>query len=102
MYRMIHIGRGPHVYHRYGDGGPHLYVDLGTGSANRRPHIDMIPVLAIRMAGNCWLSALNVAVVHGLLLLRGCFVFVKKQKHVDFRALVSHCRPKILEWPYKK
>ena len=27
----IHVGRGPHIYHRYG-WGSHIYVHLGTGS----------------------------------------------------------------------
>ena len=26
------IVRSPHIYHRYGDGGSHIYVNLGTGS----------------------------------------------------------------------
>ena len=51
-------------------------------------------VLAIQMASNCWLPALNVAVAHRLLhivgKMRGCFVLVKKQQHVDLCALASH------------
>ena len=43
----------------------------------------LFPVLAILMASNCWLPALNVAVAHRLLHIMGkvcsCFVVVKKQ-----------------------
>ena len=43
----------------------------------------LFPVLVILMASNCWLPALNVAVVHGLLHIVGkvcsCFVVVNKQ-----------------------
>ena len=30
----IYMERGPHIYHRYGNGGPHIYVNLGTVSPN--------------------------------------------------------------------
>ena len=54
-------------------------------------HIVLVPVLAIRMASNCWLPALNIAVAHGLLHIvgkvRGCFVLMKKQCHMDLRTL---------------
>ena len=32
LAKFLLIGRGPHIYHRYGDGSPHIYVVLGTGS----------------------------------------------------------------------
>ena len=27
----LNLQRGPYFYHKYGDGGPHIYVTLGTG-----------------------------------------------------------------------
>ena len=30
--KIFYIVRSPHIYDRYGDGGSHIYVDLGTGS----------------------------------------------------------------------
>ena len=41
QHKNFYIVRSPHIYHRYRDGGPHIYVDLGTGSPNLRrgPHI---------------------------------------------------------------
>ena len=29
---FFNIVRSPHIYHRYGDGDPHINVDFGTGS----------------------------------------------------------------------
>ena len=31
QHKNFYIGRGPNIYHRYGDVGPHIYVVLGTG-----------------------------------------------------------------------
>ena len=72
----------------------------GTRSAGLKKLFHMSPstvlvlVLAIQTASNCWLPALNIAVVHGLLHIvgkvRGCFILVKKQQHVDLCTLASH------------
>jgi len=35
------------------------------------PSTVLVPVLAIRMASNCWVPALNIAVAHGLLHIVG-------------------------------
>ena len=34
QHKNFYIVRSPPIYHRYGDGDPHIYVDLGTGSPN--------------------------------------------------------------------
>ena len=28
---MPEFTKGSHIYYRYDDGGPHIYVDMGTG-----------------------------------------------------------------------
>ena len=32
QHKKFYIVRSPHIYHRYGDGGAQIYVELGTGS----------------------------------------------------------------------
>ena len=32
QHKKFYIVKSPQFYHRYGDGGPHIYVELGTGS----------------------------------------------------------------------
>ena len=32
QHKKFYIVMRPHIYYRYGDGGPQIYVELGTGS----------------------------------------------------------------------
>ena len=32
QHKNFYIVRSSHIYHRYGDGGPQIYVELGKGS----------------------------------------------------------------------
>ena len=48
QHKNFYIVRSPHIYHRYGDGSPNIYVDLGTGfpilySYGNPIHIDRGP-----------------------------------------------------------
>ena len=44
QHKNFCIVRGPHKYHRYGDGGPHVYVDFGTGSPTLYTYGDPIHI----------------------------------------------------------
>ena len=44
QHKKFYIVRSPHTYHTYEDGGPQIYVELGTGSSYGDPiHIDRGP-----------------------------------------------------------
>ena len=40
----IPVVRSPHIYHRYEDGGPQIYVELGTGSPSLYNYGDPIHI----------------------------------------------------------
>ena len=44
QHKKFYIVRSPHIYHRYEDGGPQIYVELGTGSPSLYSYGDPIHI----------------------------------------------------------
>ena len=44
QHKKFYIVKSPHIYHRYGDGGLQIYVELGTGSPILYSYGDPIPI----------------------------------------------------------
>ena len=61
----------------------HAMHDTRCAGPKSCSYLHLIPLLAIQMASNCWLLALNVGVAHWLLHIigkvHGGFILVKKQ-----------------------